>query len=95
MSSAIITLHDIEQYAKFDGNLDHLGWSKDQVAAATSHHWTTIDTLRQRMFMVQTRQASESFRARLEQDLTLVIPDETARTLLRGLAEADVARSQS
>jgi hypothetical protein len=95
MTHRRITAAKVAVYRQYSGDID--GWTRSTSRSAdlNDNDWYLIDDLRQRFFLVLTRNASQSFIDRLEADLALHVPDESARSGLRELAVEDVKAQRS
>jgi hypothetical protein len=86
----MLTLAKIQTYARFRGDIDGYARARGggDTSGITDDDWWLIDRLRQAIYLVASRQATDSFRVQTEQELQAVTADEQAREALRRLARS-------
>ena len=84
----MLTSAKIQTYERFRGDIDGYARTRGRgdTSGITDDDWSLIDSLRQALYLVASRQAADSFRVRTDQELQAVIVDESAREALRRLA---------
>jgi hypothetical protein len=92
MAGANLTINKLAIYRRFDGDID--GWqrckgSQDEIS---DEDWSTIDDLRQSLFLVKSGKASKRFSEQLEADLRIFVADEKTYCELISIVESDMKK---